>query len=221
MPMRNEGQENYIKAIFALHEAGAETVATNAIAERVQTAAASVSDMLKKLQGRGLIDYEKYYGVRLTEAGRAEAIAIVRKHRLWECFLVQKLKFGWHQVHEMAEQLEHIESEELTNRLDAFLGFPVSDPHGDPIPDERGHYRLTEETVALGALQAGEAGRLVTVANSATAFLLYLDERGISPGDELGVEKVFEFDRSMDVRVSGRVVNLSEQVVKSLLVKKI
>jgi len=219
--MRNEGQENYIKAIFSLHEAGAESVSTNALAERVQTAAASVSDMLKKLQVRGLIDYEKYRGVRLTPEGRAVAVAIVRKHRLWECFLVQKLKFGWHQVHEMAEQLEHIESEELTNRLDAFLGFPVTDPHGDPIPDERGHYRLTEQTMALSGLGTGEVGRLVTVANSATAFLLYLDERGIKPGDELEVVKLFEFDRSMDIRVTGRVVNLSDQVVRSLLVKKI
>jgi len=219
--MKNEGQENYIKAIRALESEGEGAVPTNAIAERVQTTPASVTDMLKKLKARGLINYEKYKGVRLTPEGSAQAIGIVRKHRLWECFLVDKLKFGWHQVHEMAEQLEHIESTELTDRLDAFLGFPVSDPHGDPIPDAQGNYRINERTVELAALRPGERGRLLTVANSAASFLLYLDSKNIRLGDELKVENVYEFDRSMDILAGGLTVNMSEQVVKSLLIKKL
>jgi len=180
-----------------------------------------VTDMLKKLKARGLINYEKYKGVSLTPEGSAQAIGIVRKHRLWECFLVDKLKFGWHQVHEMAEQLEHIESTELTDRLDAFLGFPVSDPHGDPIPDAQGNYRINERTEELAALRPGERGRLLTVANSAGSFLLYLDSKNIRLGDELKVENVYEFDRSMDILAGGLLVNMSEQVVKSLLIKKL
>src|ERR1700712_5852054 len=131
-------KENYIKAIFHLQEQGQESVTTNALADALQTKPASVTDMLKKLKTQKLLQYEKYRGVRLTAEGKKVAVQIIRKHRLWEYFLVEKLQFGWEEVHEIAEELEHISSKKLIDRLDAFLDFPQSDPHGDPIPDING-----------------------------------------------------------------------------------
>lgn len=136
--MNSLTEENYIKAIYKLCEKSADAVSTNAIAEKMHTKAASVSDMLKKLSKKKLINYRKYQGVTLTAKGEKLALAIVRKHRLWELFLVQKLNFKWDEVHDIAEQLEHIQSDELVKRIDKFLDHPKFDPHGDPIPDVNG-----------------------------------------------------------------------------------
>ncbi|MCK7557036.1 metal-dependent transcriptional regulator [Chitinophaga sedimenti] len=130
-------EENYVKSIFKLQE-GQESVSTNAIAYELDTKPASVTDMAKKLKEKKLIDYEKYHGITLTADGRKIALQIIRRHRLWECFLVDKLAFSWEEVHELAEELEHVRSEKLTSRLSDFLGNPTTDPHGDPIPDAQG-----------------------------------------------------------------------------------
>ena len=131
-------EENYLKAIYRLSEGGAKAVLTNEIAELMSTKAASVTDMIKKLSLKNLIGYEKYYGVTITKQGKSEALMVIRKHRLWETFLVEKLHFSWHEVHDVAEQLEHIQSHLLIEKLDEFLGYPTSDPHGHPIPDKNG-----------------------------------------------------------------------------------
>ena len=131
-------EENYLKAIYRLSEDGAKAVLTNALADSMNTRAASVTDMVKRLSGKNLISYEKYYGVKITRQGKLAALMIVRKHRLWECFLVEKLQFSWDEIHEVAEQLEHIQSPLLIEKLDSFLGHPKVDPHGHPIPDKNG-----------------------------------------------------------------------------------
>ena len=135
-------EENYIKAIFQIGTTPESNVSTNALADSLQTKPATVSDMIKKLSHKKLIFYEKYKGVTLSASGAKEALKIIRKHRLWEVFLVNHLNFKWDQVHEIAEQLEHIKSSELVNRLDNFLGNPTIDPHGDPIPDANGQVQL-------------------------------------------------------------------------------
>src|SRR5690554_5916872 len=136
--MFSDSEENYLKSIFHLQRLSEDGVSTNAIADRMQTKASSVTDMLKKLADKDLVNYIKYQGVTLTNKGKKTAASIIRKHRLWEVFLVEKLDFNWDEVHEIAEQLEHIQSEKLIKKLDAFLGYPKKDPHGDPIPDADG-----------------------------------------------------------------------------------
>src|SRR6476620_10565441 len=132
-------EENYLKTIYHITSSSGAEVSTNAIAEKMETKASSVTDMLKKLADKDLVHYKKYQGVSLTDKGLHSAKMIVRKHRLWEIFLVEKLAFSWDEVHDIAEQLEHIKSEQLVNKLDAFLNFPTEDPHGDPIPNAEGN----------------------------------------------------------------------------------
>ncbi|MFM7852412.1 MAG: metal-dependent transcriptional regulator, partial [Flammeovirgaceae bacterium] len=158
-------EENYLKSIYHLSNRGVESVTTNAIAESLNTKAASVTDMLKKLSAKEFISYEKYYGVNITAKGKAVALSVIRKHRLWETFLVQKLEFAWDEVHEVAEQLEHIQSKRLIEKLDEFLGFPKVDPHGDPIPDSNGKYKATLH-VAVGTLKIGTESLIVAVRDS-------------------------------------------------------
>ncbi|HSI90051.1 MAG TPA: metal-dependent transcriptional regulator, partial [Adhaeribacter sp.] len=172
-PMLSFTEENYIKAIYKISLEGDGAVSTNAIAEVMQTKAASVSDMLKRLKEKEIINYVKYRGVTLTETGRKTALQLVRKHRLWEVFLVDKLKFNWDEVHEVAEELEHINSELMVRRLDEFLGYPKYDPHGDPIPTEDGHM-IMKQQVLLAELEPGQAGSVMGVKDSQPIFLQYL-----------------------------------------------
>lgn len=210
-----QAEENYLKAIFKISEQEHKPVQTNAIAVEMNTAAASVTDMLKRLSEKQLITYEKYRGVQLTPAGIQLATALVRKHRLWETFLVEKLGFPWHQVHDLAEQLEHIQSDTLTSRLDQFLGFPSFDPHGDPIPDAQGRWSRREQ-VALADMQVGQRGRLTAVADDAALFLQYLDQMGLALQAEITVVERFAFDQSVKVLIGERSVVLSEKVCQNL-----
>lgn len=150
-------EENYIKTIFHLEQKALEGVSTNAIAEQMDTKASSVTDMIKKLSEKGVINYVKYQGVTLTQEGRKTALSIIRKHRLWEVFLVETLDFSWDEVHEIAEQLEHIHSEKLIDRLDKLLDFPKYDPHGDPIPTKDGTFSERDK-ILLSELTVGEGG---------------------------------------------------------------
>ena len=143
--MLTQSEENYLKAVYTLSEEFGESVSTNLLAEKIESKPSSVTDMIKKLSEKDLISYQKYQGCTLTEEGRKKALLIIRKHRLWEVFLVEKLKFGWEEVHEVAEQLEHIQSPKLINQLDALLGFPTHDPHGDPIPDKDGNLNMIDK----------------------------------------------------------------------------
>lgn len=211
-------EENYLKAIYHLSKHGTVSVSTNAIAEKMQTKASSVTDMVKKLDEKELVDYVKYQGVSLTEKGRLAATSVIRKHRLWEVFLVNELNFSWDEVHEVAEQLEHIKSEKLTNELDAFLDFPTHDPHGDPIPDKDGNIKATEK-VLLSQLEEGQIGICVGVNDSSTDFLKYLDKQNIALGTEIKVVSKEAFDESMTIMTNDTSLSISKLISNNIYVK--
>ncbi|GAB3815607.1 metal-dependent transcriptional regulator [Pontibacter rugosus] len=196
-------EENYIKAIYKLSANGTQEVNTNAIAEVLETKAASVTDMLRKLSAKDIVNYVKYKGVSLTSEGERVALQIIRKHRLWETFLVEKLKFNWDEVHEVAEELEHISSTLLTRRLDEFLGYPTYDPHGDPIPSETGEIKLKKQQL-LAELQVGDEGKVVGVNDSQPLFLQYLDKLGIGLGSHISITDKIPYDNSLEILLNGK-----------------
>ena len=212
-------EENYLKAIYK-HAGGNEVgVSTNKLAEELKTKAASVTDMLKKLSEKELINYKKYQGVTLTTKGKKVAINIIRKHRLWEVFLVKKLKFKWDEVHDIAEQLEHIDSEELVERLDHYLSYPKFDPHGDPIPDRSGNLKEHKENT-LDKLEEGKEGNILGVKEHAAEFLQYLESVKLVLGTRVKVIKHFEYDNSKIIKLNDSMeLTISEIVSKNLYVK--
>ncbi len=212
-------EENYLKAIYKLSERNTDNITTNAIAEVLDTKAASVTDMIKKLSDKKLLKYEKYHGVTLTEKGRIIAIELVRKHRLWETFLHEKLEFGWDEVHDIAEQLEHINSETLTNKLDDFLGNPTHDPHGDPIPTRTGEIN-TSNFVLLSDLSPKQKGIMSGVVDHTPAFLQHLNKISLTLGLQLELMERNEYDGSIEVRIgANNRLHLSKEVAKNVLVK--
>ena len=213
--MQSFTEENYLKIIYHLAEKTG-NVQTNAIAEQMQTKPASVTDMIKKLAEKGFVDYIKYQGVTLTEKGRNAAIEIVRKHRLWEVFLVDKLNFKWDEVHDVAEELEHIKSTALIERLDEFLGFPKSDPHGDPIPDKNGRFAKTQ-FVKLIDLKIGDQGTITGVSQHSSAFLKHLEKLGLTLGKQIEINDVTDFDGSVEILIAGKQINISREVAKHIL----
>jgi DtxR family Mn-dependent transcriptional regulator len=216
--MNSITEENYLKAIYILSMEGA--ASTNAIAERLQTKASSVTDMAKKLSEKNLVHYQKYQGIQLKPAGLSIALKVIRKHRLWEVFLVDTLNFKWDEVHDIAEQLEHINSIELTKRLDAFLSFPKFDPHGDPIPDADGKITERNTSKLLSELTVKDAGIIVGVKNSDTSFLQYLESQQLILGTPIELVQYFDFDRSMVISTKDRNLTLSHQVSKNLIIKQ-
>ncbi|HEY0677687.1 MAG TPA: metal-dependent transcriptional regulator [Chitinophagaceae bacterium] len=211
-------KENYLKAIFHLQSQEG-VVTTNELAEELQTRAASVTDMLKKLKDQKLLNYERYRGFKLSAEGRKVAIQIIRKHRLWEYFLVEKLHFGWDEVHEIAEELEHISSKKLIDKLDEYLGFPKSDPHGDPIPDSSGKFERVDQ-VNLLDLPLNQWAEISGVTNQSTEILELLRHKNLSIGTRLEVKKKFSFDNSLEVRIKSQPsVTISEEVAKNIFVK--
>ena len=218
--MPSQTEENYLKAIYKLAEAEPQTagVSTNRIAAALATRAASVTDMLGRLAEKGLLDYEKYRGVHLTAEGRRLALLTVRKHRLWEVFLVQQLGFSWDEVHEVAEELEHVQSPLLMQRLDAFLGHPALDPHGDPIPAEDGAVRRPA-TRLLADLGVAESGTLAAVKNTSAPFLQYLDKVGLQLGSLVEILDKVAFDNSLEMRVNREhIILISAEVSRNLFV---
>ncbi|TRO67288.1 metal-dependent transcriptional regulator [Christiangramia sabulilitoris] len=211
-------EENYLKAIFHLENSYKGGVSTNALAEEMQTKASSVTDMIKRLSDKDLVNYKKYQGVKLSSAGKSAAIEVIRKHRLWEVFLVEKLGFNWDEVHEVAEQLEHIKSEKLTNELDKFLEFPKRDPHGDPIPDAQGNFSVANRAL-LSDLEEQQTGICVGVKDSSTEFLQYLDKNQISLGKEIRVLEKEEFDQSMLIEMDGNELMISNLISANLFIK--
>ncbi|WP_298712433.1 metal-dependent transcriptional regulator [Chitinophaga sp.] len=213
-------EENYIKSIYKLQD-GNDVVSTNAIAYELATKPASVTDMAKKLKEKKLIDYEKYQGISLTAEGRKIALQIVRRHRLWECFLVDKLGFSWDEVHEIAEELEHVRSEKLISRLSAFLGDPTSDPHGDPIPDAQGRISKSQPLVSLDKATARRL-EVAGVSDQSSALLEFLNAKGIHLGTHLDIIERYEFDNSVEVKIRNQpAFTLSEQVSKNIMVKSL
>jgi len=213
--------ENYLKCIYTLQTKVDGVVATNAIAERLETKASSVTDMLKKLKAKGLVEYEKYQGARLSAEGKRLAVDIIRRHRLWEVFLTKELNFSWDEVHEIAEELEHVESKELIIRLDNYLGNPKYDPHGDPIPDEHGNLRDERVKCALSNLKVSEKGIVIGVEESSVDFLQYLDSIKLTLGTEVEILERFPFDQSVKIGIQGQQLQVSKMVAKNLIVKPV
>ncbi len=214
-------EEDYLKTIYKIAERQGVPVSTSAIADLMQTRPASVTDMLKKLAEKDLIDYKRYHGVSLTKAGARWATQLIRKHRLWECFLVDKLGYNWDEVHEIAEQLEHIQSDTLIDRLDDYLKNPKFDPHGDPIPDASGAYRMRYQ-ILLSDLEIGQQAILVGVREHTSTFLQYLDQNNLALGVNLEILEVLPYDGSLRLRLAEEnPLLISGQVARQLYVRQI
>lgn len=208
-------EENYLKAIYHLGKQGKEAVSTNAIADKVESKASSVTDMIKKLAEKNLANYVKYQGVSLTEEGRLAAALVIRKHRLWEVFLVNKLNFSWDEVHDIAEQLEHVKSLQLVNKLDAFLEYPTHDPHGDPIPDKDGNYSPIK-SINILEIDIGKEGVLSFVKDSSDVFLRYLNKNHLALGDTIKVLDFEPFDNSLTIETTTKKMIISKEVAQNL-----
>ncbi len=211
-------EENYLKAIFSISTGGESRATNQLIAEKLGVNPASVTDMLRKLDEKRLIDYNRADGAKLTKEGFKQAVKTVRKHRLWETFLVSKMNFTWDEVHEVAEQLEHIQSDKLTDELDKFLGHPKFDPHGDPIPDASGKLPVVKSK-PLPEADIARKLKVVSVTDNSTAFLKYLDKQGIGLNDSLVIKEIVDFDKSLLVELKGKKeVFLSKEAAGKILV---
>jgi DtxR family transcriptional regulator, Mn-dependent transcriptional regulator len=209
---------NYIKSIYHLQQ-GDRVVTTNELAAELQTKAASVTDMLKKLKAKNLLEYEPYQGFRLSEQGKKLALNIVRKHRLWEYFLVHELEFGWDEVHDIAEELEHINSPLLIEKLDAYLSFPKFDPHGDPIPDINGKMEASRQ-INLIDLKPEYEAEVSAVGSQSTELLELLRHKNIGIGTILQVIRKFSFDNSIEIKIKNHpAFSISQQLAQTLFVK--
>ena len=211
-------EENYLKVIYHLSSVLHKGVNTNAIAGMLNTKASSVTDMLRKLSDKELVSYQKYQGVTLTDKGFHTAKMIVRKHRLWEVFLVNKLQFSWDEVHEIAEELEHIKSEKLINKLDAFLGFPSFDPHGDPIPNENGDIKKVDKLL-LSEAKIDQEYQCVGVKDTSANFLQYLDKQKISLGSKIKITDKENFDETLTLQLENNTIIISNKIATNLYIK--
>lgn len=218
--MYTVAEENYIKSIYHLQRQH-KSVHTNDLAAELNTRAASATDMIKKLEAKGLLKYEKYYGCSLTKSGKKLALNIIRRHRLWEFFLSEKLGFGWEEVHAVAEQLEHVQSDLLTDKLDAYLGFPRFDPHGDPIPDTLGNMAAREQTpLSLWTSQA--PAEVCGVGSQDESFLEMLSLKQLEIGCRLTVLRHFNFDKTVELQLAtGSSFTISEMLAKNIFVKPV
>ncbi len=215
----SQAEENYLKAIFKINEQEGKAAGNKAISQAMETSAASVTDMLRRLAKKELINYESHKGVTLTEKGDRIATNLIRKHRLWEVFLVDKLQFAWDEVHPIAEELEHIKSDKLVTRLDEFLGHPKFDPHGDPIPDADGNFAFRQQ-VLLSEVEIGKKGTLVGVQEHSKPFLQYLDSLELGLGTEVEILERYSYDGSMRLRINAsKEVVLSQKVNQNLYIK--
>ncbi|MBN2639807.1 MAG: metal-dependent transcriptional regulator [Bacteroidales bacterium] len=212
-------EQDYIKAIFQLEEERNNTILTNDLAARLGTKASSVTDMFKKLEKKNLIIYKKYQGVKLNEEGRKAALKLIRKHRLWETFLVKSLGFGWESVHEIAEQLEHIESDELIERLNQFLGYPAFDPHGEPIPLEKGKV-WEAKSQKLSEVEPGNEYILDSVVQPNDEFLKYLNKINLLIGTKFRINSKESYDDSLQIQIEDQIHVLSKDTTNNLKVRK-
>ena len=217
--MISQAEENYLKAIFKITERDSKAASTNAVAAAMNTAAASVTDMLKRLAAKDLVHYEKSRGVTLTTEGSHEATKLIRGHRIWEVFLCERLGYSWDECHDLAEQLEHIQSTSLVDRMDIFLGKPKFDPHGDPIPDRDGNFAQRQQ-VLLSQMTVGSRGTVVGVQEHSTVFLQHLDRIGLILGKNVEILNTFEFDGSVEIRLNGNLeILVSGKVAEKVFIK--
>ena len=210
-------EENYIKTIYHLQN-GQNTVSTNALAEKLSTKPASVTDMMKKLKTKKLLHYQPYQGFRLSSEGRKVALDIIRRHRLWEYFLAEKLKFKWDEVHAVAEDLEHVSSKKLIDKLDEYLDHPKFDPHGDPIPDTNGKME-TGKQISLQELPLNKTARICFIANQSGLLLEHLNEKKINIGASIVVKRKFSYDDSLEIKLDNKLLTISDQLAKNIFVK--
>ncbi len=211
-------EENYIKSIYHLQQVN-DAVSTNALANHLNTKAASVTDMLKKLDNKGLLNYNPYKGFSLSREGNKAALMIIRRHRLWEFFLANQLQFSWEEVHEVAEELEHVRSKKLVDKLDAFLGHPKFDPHGDPIPDGSGKLSIRQQS-PLSSLPLNKEAVITSVQDQSSELLSFLSSRNIIIGTRLEVKRKLPFDNSIEIKLGNKQsINISEQVANAIQVK--
>lgn len=216
--MFTQSEENYLKAIFHLQEEVDGGISTSSLSEKLNTKAASVTEMIKRLAEKELVDYQKYYGVQLTDTGRKHALLIIRKHRLWEYFLVERLNFNWDEVHDVAEQLEHIKSPKLVEELDAFLGRPEYDPHGDPIPDAKGNLPKSPKQ-KLSHLKKGDKGICKGFNDNSSAFLQFVAKQDIGLDTPIKVVNIESFDQSMTVLVDKKEILLSKTATDNIYIE--
>ncbi len=216
--MNSFTEENYLKAIYKFSVTTKKGVSTNTIAKKLNTKASSVTDMLKKLATKKFINYKKYYGVTLTPKGEQIALSVIRNHRLWEVFLVKKLNFKWDEVHDLAEELEHIKSEKLINNLDAFLNFPTNDPHGDPIPNKNGKIKNLK-MINMSQLKTNEEGIFVHVKDSSDKFLKYLSKNQLEIGEKIKIVEIEPFDNSFKIAYNNQQLILSESIAKNIYIQ--
>ncbi len=211
-------EENYLKCIFKIgSENEIQEAGTNALAEYLSVKPASVNEMAKKLKEKKLVDYEKYGKIKLTKSGNEHAIDIIRKHRLWETFLYEKLEFRWDEVHEIAEELEHINSKKLIDRLDRFLNFPEYDPHGDPIPNEKGVLKKQSKKT-LSQIEVGETCKMVAVKDNSSSFLQYVLELGLGLNNKIKIVSREEFDHQTTIEINGDVKIVSLKFTENIFV---
>lgn len=216
--MFSQSEENYLKAIFHLQQNANGGISTSSLSEKLTTKAASVTEMIKKLAEKNLVDYQKYYGVQLTETGRKHALLIIRKHRLWEFFLVKRLNFNWDEVHDVAEQLEHIKSPKLVEELDIFLGRPEYDPHGDPIPDANGNLPKAPKK-RLSGLKKGDHAICKGFNDNSSSFLQFLDKQNIGLNTKIEVIGIESFDETMTILVNSNTILLSKTATDNIYVE--
>lgn len=217
--MRSTTEENYLKVIHHFSSGSHTKVLTNQLAEYFNSTPASVTDMLARLSGKKLVNYKKYYGVSLSEKGKKVAVDIIRRHRLWEVFLAKKLGFAWDEVHPIAEEMEHVSSDELIERLDKFLDYPKIDPHGDPIPDKNGNYKPIVLKL-LSDLEEGQKAVVSKVKGNDLLLLNYLKENTLIPGSEIKIVAIYPFDNSVDLLINDKKkIHVSKEVAQKILVK--
>ncbi|MFD1293137.1 metal-dependent transcriptional regulator [Lutibacter holmesii] len=216
--MLSQTEENYLKAIYHIEASHVKNVSTTLISKSLVTKASSVTDMLRKLADKKLVNYEKYKGVKLTTEGKSIALKIVRRHRLWEVFLVEKLNYNWDEVHDIAEQLEHIKSNSLIDKLEVFLNFPTHDPHGDPIPDSKGNLNI-KETVLLSNAKEGVLYKIATVKDNSKSLLQFLDKHALTLDSEITILDKFDFDDSVTVKLQQEnTLTLSKKICENVFV---
>ncbi len=210
-------EENYLKTIYHLQTKD-DNVTTSELAEKLQSKPASITDMMKKLKARKLVNYQPYQGFRLTSEGKKIALSIIRRHRLWEYFLADKLKFNWDEVHEVAEQLEHVSSKKLIDKLDAYLDYPKFDPHGDPIPDTHGKME-TGKQLCLSALPLNKTGKICYFSDQSGLLLEYLKQKKIMIGSSVIIKKKYSYDDSLEIKLDNRLMTITGQLAKNIFVK--
>lgn len=211
-------EENYLKCIFKIgNENDSQEAGTNALAEDLTVKPASVNEMLKKLKEKKLVEYEKYGKIKLTKSGKEHAIDIIRKHRLWETFLYEKLEFRWDEVHEIAEELEHINSKKLIDRLDKYLNFPEYDPHGDPIPNDKGVLKKQSKKT-LSQIEVGETCKMVAVKDNSSSFLQYVLSLGLGINNKIKIVSREDFDHQTTIEINDEQKIVSSKFAENIFV---